>query len=173
MSIIRVDSSPVQLVSVVELGRADVFSATATVAVSARTVRAHVDGHNGRHSAAPNVTVSTQLCRGLRLWRTWERKDKVQKSAQTGWTLSGRTYLRRWRKTVQLARVHRHLSSLADSSHRSMFLRRTTHALGSACCVMDHRGSSHGKPMDSLTALLGVSGIMSTRESILAFSAGP
>ena len=159
-------------------------------------------------------------------------------SAQTGWTLSGRTYLRRRRKTVQLVRVNRHLCSLADSSHRSMFLRRTTHALGSECCVLEaleipsqqaewlislfsccsgslgkkyrqfvatrqqrsvreafvakfpcvavlvrrwerqeHRGSSHGKPMDTLTAarlaFLGVSGTVSTCESILAFSALP
>ena len=52
------------------------------------------------------------------------RRDKVQMSAQTGWTLTGRILLRRWRKTVQLARAHRHLRSQADSSHRSKFLRR-------------------------------------------------
>ena len=52
------------------------------------------------------------------------RKDQVQKSAQTGWTLTGRILLRRWRKTVQLALAHRHLRSLADSTHRSKFMRR-------------------------------------------------
>ena len=66
------------------------FGATATVAVLARTVRAPVDGHSGRRSAAPSSTVNSLLRCGL----GFGGLDEFLRQAEQLWALRVASWMR-------------------------------------------------------------------------------